>query len=322
MIHVSGLHPNISKTRRLSIISRIFYLIVCINLCFIVAYADGDSGQPYPRTVTDDSDSTVTLTSPPQRIVSLAPSNTEILFSIGLDDRVIGVTDYCTYPPRASQKEKVGGFSTVSIERVAALSPDLVVASDGNNPDTVSRIRSLGITVYYVDAKKLDDVIKTLTNIGYLTGALDKADQLTGELKKRYDLVKMVNEKTITHQPVVAHAIWNDPLYVSGAGTFQDEIITICGGKNAFGDKEGHHIVSIEEFVTRDPDLLIINAGSGMGGNDSSLTAFFRTDSRLSGLKAIKNNSIMEVDSDIADRSGPRLWDLLEITAPWIQALS
>ncbi|MFH0968743.1 MAG: cobalamin-binding protein, partial [Methanobacteriota archaeon] len=251
-------------------------LLCCIPY---IAFADDgvSDGLPYPRTIEDDQNVTVTLAKVPERIISIAPSNTEVLFALGLDDRIVGVTDYCNYPDQAVQKEKVGGFSTVSIEKVTALSPDLVVAADGNNPDTVDRIRSLGIPVYYTDAKSMADIQKTLKNVGHLTGVSDQAKKLNEELTARANQVAEQGEKLSKH-PSVVHVIWNDPIYVSGSGTFQDELIRISGGENVFGDKEGHQIASIEEFISRDPDILLINAGSGMGGNSSDITEYFRTE--------------------------------------------
>jgi len=275
-------------------------------------------GNEYPRTVLDDQHVQVTLLSPPQRIISLAPSDTEMLFALGLGDRIVGDTDYCNYPSEAAQIEKIGGFSTVSLEKVLALNPDLVVAADGNTPETIDRIRSMGISVYYVDAKSLSDVQKTLKNLGELTGVSKQAEELNEKLTTMADTVHQEGEN-LSHHPTVAHVIWNNPIYVSGSGTFQDELIHIAGGVNAFGGTEGHHIVSIEEFVTSDPDILMINTGSGMGSEGGDLSAYFRSEPRLANLKAVKGNHIITVNTDVADRAGPRLWDMLEEIAPKIR---
>jgi iron complex transport system substrate-binding protein len=308
---------HVSKT---SWLVRTFCFILLMGLCISLASAEGEvpDAKPYPRTVTDDQKVEVTLTSVPERIISLAPSNTEVLFALGLDDRVVGVTSYCSYPDQATQKEKIGGFSTVSIEKVTALDPDLVVAADGNNPDTVDRLRNIGIPVYYVDATSMSDIQKTIQNLGTLTGVSDTANLIVDDLTVRSKAVQAEGEK-LDKSPSVAHVIWNDPLYVSGKGTFQDELIALCGGVNAFGDKDDHYITSLEEFMSRDPDLLLINAGSGMGGKDSDLATYFRSEPRLSGMRAIKEDHIVVVDSDMADRAGPRLWDLLEKIAPLIR---
>lgn len=277
------------------------------------AYGDLSEGDtaPWPRTEVDDQGKTVTLDTIPERIISLAPSNTELLYALGLGDRIRGVTEYCNYPEDALKKDKIGGFSTVSLEKVIALKPDFVVASEGNNPETIERIRSFGIPVYYVDAKSLADIYAVLEKLGDLTGTTAKAKSLVAGLKSREDAVKARSEKD-TEKPVMAHVIWYDPIYVSGSGTFQDELIRTAGGVNAFSDKPDHHIVNVEEFIDKNPDILLINSGSGMDDTKEELLHYFQTEPRLSSLKAIKENNTILVDSNIADRSGPRLWDMLE----------
>jgi len=269
----------------------------------------------WPRSVVDDNHQTVTLPSEPARIVSLAPSHTEILFSLGLADRIVGVTDYCNYPAAALKKDKIGGFSTVSLEKVVALHPDLVVASSGNNQEVVDRIKDLGIPVYFSDPRSLDDIYSTYEKLGYVTGSSQKAHEVISDLKLREETVKKQGEASIK-RPTVAHVIWHDPIYVSGNGTFQDELIRIAGGINAFADKNGHAIVSIEEFVSKSPDIIMVNSGSGMGSEKTDILQYFRNEPRLSGIPAIALNRTIQVDSDIADRAGPRLWDLLEEIAP------
>jgi len=306
-----------------------FIYIFVFSLLFVTGFStlsvladqNTSAGEVYPQTVLDDQQTSVTLSSPPLRIVSLAPSNTEMLFALGLDDRIVGDTDYCNYPKQAAKIAKIGGFSTVSLEKVLNLNPDLVVASDGNTPETIDRIRSMGIPVYYVNAKSLTDVKKTLKNLGDLTGVSSQSEQLIENLTAREELVKDEGEK-LSYHPTVAHVIWNDPIYVSGSGTFQDELIQIAGGQNAFGNSEGHHIVSVEEFITANPDIIMINTGSGMGNEGEDLISTFRSDPRLANLKAVKENHIISVDTDIADRAGPRLWDMLEEIAPKIREMA
>lgn len=297
-----------------------FALIIAFFIIPISATEQGDAASPWPRTIQDDQQQTVTVSSLPERIVSLAPSNTEVLFALGLDDQIVGVTDYCNYPEAAQKKSKIGGFSTVSIEKVIALKPDLVIASSGNNQEAIDRIKGLDIPVYYADAKNLDGIYTTFENLGYITGTSDKAKETVASLKAREEAVQKEGE-TLTKKPVVAHVIWYDPIYVSGKDTFQDELIRIAGGVNAFSEKDGHAIANIEEFISKNPDILMVNSGSGMGGNASEIMDYFKTEPRLAGLSAIKSDHAILVDSDIADRAGPRLWDLLEEIAPKIREI-
>ncbi|WP_319578773.1 cobalamin-binding protein [uncultured Methanospirillum sp.] len=318
------LHPGDHTAHYQGWYLRILALCLILSIIFGTVPVLSEPGTPigneYPRTVLDDQHVLVTLLSPPQRIISLAPSDTEMLFALGLDERIVGDTDYCNYPSEAAQKEKIGGFSTVSLEKVLALNPDLVVAADGNTPETIDRIRSMGIPVYYADAKSLSDVQKTLKNLGDLTGVSKQAEQLNKNLTAIADTVHQEGEN-LSHHPTVAHVIWNNPIYVSGSGTFQDELIHLAGGVTAFGDAEGHHIVSVEEFVTSNPDILLINTGSGMGSEGGDLSSYFRSEPRLANLKAVKENHIITVNTDVADRAGPRLWDMLEEIAPKIREM-
>ena len=298
-----------------------FCVIIVTLLCSPLSGAlQEERPDSWPRTIQDDQQQSVMVPSVPSRIVSLAPSNTEVLFALGLDERIVGVTDYCNYPAEALDKSRIGGFSTVSIEKVVALHPDLIIASPGNNLEAVDRIKDLGIPVYFADAQNLDGIYATFEKLGYITGTSDKASEILSDLKAREEKVRKEGE-AYTKNPVIAHVIWYDPIYVSGKGTFQDELIQIAGGVNAFSDKSSHAIVNIEEFISKKPDIIMVNSGSGMGSDKTDIMEYFMNEPRLSGLSAIASNKTIMVDSDIADRAGPRLWDLLEEIAPKIREL-
>ena len=130
----------------------------------------GCTPEPTPGNLVDDLGRTVTINQIPQRIISLAPSNTEILFALGLDDRVVGVTEYCSYPEAATGKPKVGGFSTVDIEKVVSLEPDLVLATRIHGKTVIPALEELGLTVVALTPSSLDDVLNSITLVGRLTG--------------------------------------------------------------------------------------------------------------------------------------------------------
>jgi iron complex transport system substrate-binding protein len=273
------------------------------------------SGTEGTITVTDDFGETVTIQEPPERIVSLAPANTEILFALGLGDRVVGVTDYCNYPPAALDKPKVGGYSTVNIEKVIAAEPDLVVASFGNTEDVIDHLRALGLPVIALNPLTIDDVLHDITLVGEATGQEEEAAALVRNLTTR---IETVTDKTegLTERPTVAQVVWYDPIWVSGNNTFQNEVIEMAGGVNAFGSVEGWEIVSFEEFVTTDPDYIIVNSGTGMGeSNADVIYEYFMTEPRMQELSAVRENRIYIVDADVISRGGPRIVDALEETA-------
>lgn len=265
-------------------------------------------------TVTDDLGKTVVIQGTPQRIVSLAPSNTEILYALGLEDRIVGVTDCCDYPPEAADKPKVGGYITGNVEKVLAAEPDLVFAAR-NTEDVADRLRTLGITVVSLDPQTVDGVLRDIELVGRATGQEEQASASIEELRKRIRAVTGKVEN-LAERPSVAHVVWYDPLWVSGRGTFQDEVITMAGGTNAFGSVDEWSIVSLEEFITTDPDYILVNSGSGMNRDGyDAVYHYIVNEPRLQGLSAVRNGHVYVVEADIVSRGSPRIVDALEKVA-------
>lgn len=288
--------------------------ILCIAAVPVHANAPVNTTVSFERTVTDDSGATVTIYGEPQRIVSLAPTNTEILFALGLDNQIVGVTDYCDYPAEAKTKPSIGGYSTVSVEKVITQKPDLIVASYGNGEELVDQLKKLNMTVITLNPQNVSGILNDITLVGTATGADDNATALVDSLNMRIQNIEQ-NASATTSRPKVAHIIWNDPIYVSGNGTFQDELISMAGGTNAFANKPGWTNVGVEDFIAADPDILIVNSGSGMGGTEDSVAQYFENDTRFANVAAIRNHRVYVIDSDMVDRAGPRVVDALEIFA-------
>jgi iron complex transport system substrate-binding protein len=265
-------------------------------------------------TVTDDAGNTVSLNATPSRIVSLAPSNTEILAALGLLDRVVGVTDVDNYPPAVNNITRIGGYSSISIEKVAAVQPDLIIASDITPQATVDRLRELGLTVVVVSPRNIGHMIRDVRMVGTVTGAGPRADQLAGNLSDRLTAVLPCTQPP--GRPTVAHVVWNDPLYISGNDTLQNDVILHAGGVNAFAEKSGWGTVSLEEFLMKNPDVIIVNGGGGMDSltKDVILEAFM-TNPQYASLSAVKNHRVYAVDADIISRPAPRIVDATEQVA-------
>lgn len=293
--------------------------VICLAAVPAQAAAPANSTALFERTITDDYGTTITIHEKPQRIVSLAPTNTEILFRLGLGDRVVGVTDYCNYPAAATAKPKIGGYSTVSVENVIAQKPDLVIASYGNGAELVDHLKKLNLTVIVTNPENVTGILNDITFVGTATGADDNATALVDSLTTRIQNTEK-NASLMTTHPKVAHIIWNDPIYASGNGTFQDQLITMAGGTNAFAGKNDYATIGIEDFIAADPDVLIVNSGSGMGGDENSIARYFENETRFLNVAAIKNHRVYVIDSDTVDRAGPRIVDALEIVAGDIQS--
>jgi iron complex transport system substrate-binding protein len=284
--------------------------LFCLMIVFCIALFTAVNAV----TVTDYRGTAVTVTSLPQRIISLSPSNTEILFALGLGSRVVGVTEYCNYPPGALNKSKVGGYSTVNIEKVIALKPDLILASHGNGEEVLENLQSLGYPVIALKQETLPRMLDDIQLIGHATGAEVNASRLVKDLKNRINTVE-ARVATVQERPTVAHVIWNDPIYVSGNGTFQDELIRIAGGENAFSQVEGWSNIGIEDFIRADPEVLIVNTGTGMGGGEDSIAQFFMNEPRFSTVSALRNHRVYLIDPDTVNRASPRIVDALELFA-------
>ena len=263
-------------------------------------------------TVTDDLGREVTLSEKPERIVSLAPSTTEILFAIGAGDRVVGVDEISNYPPEVEAIDKVGKFSTINTEMVMSLDPDLVVAAYGNGIETIDVLSDLGIPVVGLNPTTLNETLRSINRVGALTGCEENATRLTENMSMKIDMVRSAAEEA-DYEPRVLYVIWYDPLYSAGNGTFEDEMIGICRGNNLASDLPAYGIMTLETVIDGDPEIIITTSGGGMGLDETNLSyEYITTDSRFAGLSAVKDDKIYVIDADIACRPAPRIVDALE----------
>lgn len=260
----------------------------------------------------DDLGRNVSLEAYPERIVSTAPSNTEILFALGLGDRVVGVTEYCDYPEEAAEKEKIGGFSTVDVERIVALEPDLVLSSELTGIENIEKLEELGVTVAVLQPKNVDGILVDIKLVGKLAGVEDRADALESTMKERIEAVQKENQDL--EKPDVFYVVWHDPLMSAGSGTFISDLIDMAGGTNIAQDMEGYKTISLEAVVDRDPDVIIASMGPGQHASYN----FIIEEERLKEVSSVKNGRVHAVDQDIVSRAGPRIVDGLEEFARFI----
>ncbi len=259
---------------------------------------------------TDDFGFVVSVKKYPKRIVSLAPSNTEILFALGLKDRIVGVTDYCNYPPdvlelkRSKRIESVGGYSTVDVEKVVRLRPDLVVASYGNGIGVVKALKSFGITVICLNPKSIEDIIRDIEILGKVCGVEENASKLVELIKLRIELIR---EDEHNWKPRIVHIVWSDPIWVSGKNTFIDDAIEIAGGVNAVNES-GWVVLSLEDLIRINPDIIIVNSGNGMSSSGENIIyeSIIESDV-LRNLKAVKCGNVYVIDADVISRPSYRL---------------
>ncbi len=296
----------------------VFYLVLAILLVLLAACASSPGETPPSAiTVTDQLGRTVRLEEVPQRIISLAPSNTEILFALGLADRIVAVTDYCNYPPQAEEKPSIGSFSTPNIEEIVAHSPDLIVATSIHEKRVLPQLEDKGIAVFVLNPKTVDGVLEAITLAGKITGSEAEASRLVGEMQRR---IKVVTDRTdgLSEEQKTRsfYLLWHDPLMTSGSGTLQNDLIVKAGGTNIAQNITGYGAISLEVVIASNPEVMM--AGAGHGSGEGLTFRFIQTETRLSSVSASINNRLHAVDADLANRGGPRIVDALEQFAAFI----
>ncbi len=266
---------------------------------------------------TDDSGNAITLADPPSRIISLAPSNTEIIYALGLEDRLVGVTEYCNYPPAAKTKARVGGFSTVDLEKAVALKPDLALATDIHVKSVTPLLQKLGFTVMTLNPRTVNAALKDINLLGQVTGRASAALELTTSLVKRVDAVAVRTGKlTPGQRSRVLLMIWNDPLMAAGGDTLIADIINIAGGENIASAITGYGSISLETVISRDPQIIIVPTQMGQSANP--LRDYINSDPRFKSVSAVKNKRVYEIDGDLIYRYSPRCVSALEQVASFL----
>lgn len=263
-------------------------------------------------TVRDAMGRDITLKQKAERIVSIAPSNTEILFALGLDKAVVGVTDWCDFPAEVKQKEKVGDFSKPSVEKIVSLKPDLVLVASLHK-ETVEQLEKLGIPCFVLNAKTIAEVEAEIKAVGKLAGAEKAADDLVVQMEQKK---KSITDKLATladkDKPVVYYEIWNDPITTGGPGSFHHELITLAGGINvAANSGTNYPTFSLESLIAAKPQIMIYGHGTQTKEEVMKRAGW-------QSMPFMKDSKIYMVDENIVARPGPRIIDALEIIAKTI----
>lgn len=245
---------------------------------------------------------------PPKRIVSLAPSMTEILFALGLGDNIVAVTTFCDYPEEAKKKPKIGGMSNPSLEAVVSLKPDIVVmTTDGNPKEFEERLRSFKVPTYISRARRLAELPQDIRELGAALGVRDRADALADTIEAGIKRLSAGPRSSLVASPSprkkVLFIVWPEPLIVAGPGTVIDDAVTLLQYENiASTAKTAYPKYSIEEVIRQAPEMLFIGKGSGMDMQAVSKGIL----QRLASVPAVKNGKVCFM-SDSLYRLGPRV---------------
>jgi len=259
--------------------------------------------------VTDQLGRKVTLPDNPQSIVSLAPSITEIIFALGQEYRLKGVTRFSDFPKEAKKLPKIGSFVRLDLEKIVALKPDLCFAVKNQNPtEVVKRLESLGIPVYAVEPRNLDSVMDALIEIGRLLNADKRASTIVNNMRLRINRVKSMVEKA-SSRPGVFFQIGITPIVSVGTHTFVNELIVLAGGENLAKGPILYPRFSREQVLGLSPEVLIITSMA----RGASFERVKEEWNQWHDLPAVRNHRVLLVDSNFFDRPTPRLVDALEL---------
>ncbi len=275
-------------------------LLITLFIC-LPTHADGEI------QVLDDTDRVVTLAAPAQRIISLAPHVTELLFAAGAGDRVVGVVSYSNFPPAAAQLPIVGGYQSLNLEAILALKPDLLVAwKSGNMQIHVERLVDLGIPVFYSEPRQLGDIATNLERLGHLAGTADKADTAAQQFRQR---LRVLTQRYAGQTPLrTFYQIWHQPLMTINGEHLISQVITLCGGLNIFAELSTlAPSVDREAVLRADPEVII---ASGMAKQQPEWLDDWR---QWSQLTAARLNQLYFIEPDLIQRHTPRILDGADI---------
>jgi len=269
------------------------------------------------RSFVDDTGRKIRLAKQPVRIVSLAPSITEMLFAIGAGGQVAGVTEFCDFPPDALGKPKVG-YGSPNVELLVALQPDLILAPrEFLKPDLLALLDHLHIPTFLLEERTVEHIFTHIQTIGRMVERQAEAAALVMELRQR---IAAVSQRTQEMPPVrVLYVLNSEPLITVGPGSFIDQLIGLAGGVNiAAKSSLPYPRLSMEIVLSEDPEVLLFPVGSAEGISDQEQQAW----QRWSGLSAIKQGRVHRISSDLLNRPGPRIGEGLEQLSAILHPLS
>ncbi|TMU87304.1 ABC transporter substrate-binding protein [Bacillus sp. BHET2] len=265
----------------------------------------------FPLSVNDALDHKISLEEQPKHIVSLIPSNTEILFELGLNDEIVGVSDFDNYPKEAMNKEKIGGME-FNVEKIVGLKPDLVLAHEStakSAEEGLEQLRSAGVKVFIVqDAKSIEEVYDTIENIGTLVGKKEQAETITSGMKSDLATIQEKAKSIKEKKSVYVEVSPSPDIYSTGKNTFIDQMLSLVNAENVMSDQDGWVQVNQEAVISANPDVIITTYGYY---SENPKEQVMGRDG-WKDVNAVKDGDVHDVHSDLVTRTGPRLVEGVE----------
>lgn len=296
--------------KKSKIFTIVLLIILIISSIILVSWLNTQSANKstsFSITYTDTFGYESQVTSIPQRIISLSPNTTEILCSLGLENKLVGRTDYCDYPETLSSIASVGTITEPNLEVITSLNPDIIITDGMQSQEVIASIRNLGYTVIITRSNQsLDGTYDIISDIGLVTNTSKKATEIINNMKENIDKIKKAissieNKKTVYYSVSLS----DYGLYTAGANTYIDELLKTVGLINIATDMDGW-TYSVENLIKHDPDYIIC---SNLDDSRKTILDY----SPISSLTAVKNDSIIEIDVNLIERQGPRNIEGLKI---------
>ncbi|MFF3101033.1 ABC transporter substrate-binding protein [Viridibacillus arvi] len=266
----------------------------------------------YPLTETDALGNDVKFTEAPKSIITLVPSNTEILFALGLEKEITAVSDNDDYPKAATKKEKIGGMK-FDAEKIISLNPDVVFAHEtllGTSEAGFQQLRDAGLKVFVVkNAGNFAETYKTIEQIGHITGKADEAKKITDDMKAKVKEVQ-AKVKDVKQKSAFVETSDEPNIYTAGKDTFMQEMFDLANIKNVTADQTGWFQIDPEEIVKRNPDTIIVKYN-----HVKNIVEKVKKRQGFDSITAVKNDAVVQVDANLTSRTGPRLAEGLEVIA-------
>lgn len=313
-MHARHLHKLVDiKLHKASSVRRnwVALIVTSLALAACATQADAPAG---PVQITDGLGREISLEGPAQRIVSLAPSNTEILFAVGAGSQVIGRDEISDFPAQVTDVNSIGStFGELNTEAILTLEPDLVLAADITAPEQLQTLETLGLTTFVLsNPMDFEGLYGNLATVGRLTGHESEAGILADELRARVDEVTFAIAGAVP-ATVFYEVDGSDPSapWTTGVGTFQDLLIDLAGGENVAGGIDGWGQIDLEALVTSDPEVILFAEGPFIATTVDSLAVR----PGWGGISAVQMGRVVPIDTNLVDRPGPRLVNALEAMA-------
>jgi len=313
------------KNQYVIYIAAIITIVAVVSSALIYVNYSGQTNNSKPQssslTLVDDEGFQTTLTSTPQRIVSLAPSCTQILYAIGVGDKVVGVTTYDNYPynfaawAAAGNITIDGGYGTPNMEAVASLRPDLILTDNINDGNNLASLRALGYKVIVFNPTSIAGIYQDIALAGRATGAESQANAVIANITSKIDsITATIAAANITTPMNVFYEVWTPPMMTAGSGTWINDVISKAGGVNIFADQAAYPTVSSETIVARNPDAIFLPTEMGQSPFYGSVAQVEATQG-WNTISAVQHNRVYVIDGDLFAEASPRVADCVYAVA-------